>query len=134
MNPPPCPTHELDPWALADLARYGRSRGSEALEHLATAFAAETREAAAHLASAADDGDLAEVAAEAHRLRGTSLGMAAAALARCFAQIENAARIGDTEEVAESIGHLQICVPRTLATLQRVLFGSGSADRTEAQP
>lgn len=133
MNPLSSPTHELDPWALADLARYGRSRGSEALEHLVAAFAVETRVATARLASAANDGDLVEVAGEAHRLRGTSLGMAAAALARCCAQIEDAARRGDTEELAKSIGHLHLCVPRALAALQRVLFGSVSADLTEAQ-
>lgn len=125
--------HGLDPWVLADLARYGRGRGSEALEHLVAAFSAETGISTARLTSAASDGDLTRVAGEAHRLRGASLGMAATAMAGCCARIEEAARSGDTAALTGSIQQLQQCAPRDLAALQRVLLGRGSANRTEAQ-
>jgi signal transduction histidine kinase/DNA-binding response OmpR family regulator len=93
----------LDPWVQNDEA--GRRQ-------LLTSFSLSAVESHQQIEAAMADGDLAALAAAAHRLKGSALAIGARALSQAAELLERSAKAGDRASCQDSLGPLTVEVQR----------------------
>jgi signal transduction histidine kinase/DNA-binding response OmpR family regulator len=98
----------LDPWLEDD---------EEARRNLLRKFARTAIESRHAIDAAMTAGDLAALAAAAHRLKGAAATVGAQALANAAASLERAAKVGDREACQDSLGPLTVEVQRARAEI-----------------